>query len=141
MTGLWHKNSAKGAALVGCGLVFLATPGVARADDLGAIGEGMAVLLALAVTVVAIILLIITTAISAAFGRKESPRSLARRILAMVSLGFSVLIIIGNTSLFIAAFDMSAVETLWATLVALAIAAAPVLFGIRAVRYQLRRTQ
>ncbi len=141
MTGEWHKNLAKATAVAGCGLAYLASPGIARADDLGAIGDGAAIFFALAVTVVVFFLLIITTAISAAFGRKESPRSLARRILAFVSLGLMLLLTVGNTALFIKAFKMTANEALETALVALVISAVPLVFGIRAVRYQSHNAQ
>ena len=78
MTGAWQKNLARRAAVVGGGLVFLATPGVARADDLGAMGEGMAILFALAVSVVSFVLLIgcsmVPAAIPPRFGRSSSTR-------------------------------------------------------------------
>ncbi len=121
-------------------LAFLATPGVARADDLGAIGKGAGVLLVLTIGVVAFFLLLIVAGIAAVLGAKGSPQTPLRRMFAGWCLGLSLITSLGTTALFlmlIADEPGSVLAPMLVTVfVAVLVAAGPIWLSQRARRYQ-----
>jgi len=126
--------------VLGGTLGFLATPGVARADDLGAIGAGAAVLFVLAIVVMVFLLLIIVALVAAVLGSKGSPRTAFRKKVAGCCLGLSLITPVGPTVLILLVTIDEPGPVLLPMLVmvflAVILGAGPVWLSQRARRYQ-----